>query len=111
MKEDNSRRNFLKNISIAGLSGVGLSRLNSLSLIDNFPAGDKKDYRVFLFQGDSITDGNRGRNNDPNHIMDMTARLFKTDVHNSCTVTGFLKINKKAFFDYETLHIKTCPAF
>ncbi|WP_256009149.1 SGNH/GDSL hydrolase family protein [Desertivirga xinjiangensis] len=23
----------------------------------------------FLFQGDSITDGNRGRNNDPNHIM------------------------------------------
>jgi lysophospholipase L1-like esterase len=24
---------------------------------------------VFLFQGDSITDGNRGRNNDPNHIM------------------------------------------
>jgi lysophospholipase L1-like esterase len=24
---------------------------------------------VFLFQGDSITDGNRGRNTDPNHIM------------------------------------------
>lgn len=24
---------------------------------------------IFLFQGDSITDGNRGRNNDPNHIM------------------------------------------
>lgn len=24
---------------------------------------------VFLFQGDSITDGNRGRNKDPNHIM------------------------------------------
>ena len=24
---------------------------------------------VFLFQGDSITDGNRGRNADPNHIM------------------------------------------
>jgi lysophospholipase L1-like esterase len=24
---------------------------------------------VILFQGDSITDGNRGRNNDPNHIM------------------------------------------
>lgn len=24
---------------------------------------------TFLFQGDSITDGNRGRNNDPNHIM------------------------------------------
>lgn len=24
---------------------------------------------IFLFQGDSITDGNRGRNLDPNHIM------------------------------------------
>jgi lysophospholipase L1-like esterase len=24
---------------------------------------------TFLFQGDSITDGNRGRNEDPNHIM------------------------------------------
>lgn len=24
---------------------------------------------IFLFQGDSITDGNRGRNNDPNHIL------------------------------------------
>jgi len=24
---------------------------------------------TFLFQGDSITDGNRGRDNDPNHIM------------------------------------------
>lgn len=24
---------------------------------------------VFLFQGDSVTDGNRGRNADPNHIM------------------------------------------
>lgn len=23
----------------------------------------------FLFQGDAITDGNRGRNHDPNHIL------------------------------------------
>jgi len=29
----------------------------------------KKENLVFLFQGDSITDGNRGRNEDPNHIM------------------------------------------
>lgn len=27
-----------------------------------------KDNDVILFQGDSITDGNRGRSNDPNHI-------------------------------------------
>jgi lysophospholipase L1-like esterase len=26
-------------------------------------------YRRFLFQGDSITDGNRGRSDDPNHIL------------------------------------------
>jgi lysophospholipase L1-like esterase len=30
------------------------------------PAGKEL---VILFQGDSITDGNRGRNKDPNHIM------------------------------------------
>jgi lysophospholipase L1-like esterase len=29
---------------------------------------DEKDL-IILFQGDSITDGNRGRNADPNHIM------------------------------------------
>lgn len=28
-----------------------------------------KDRTVFLFQGDSITDGQRGRNGDPNHCM------------------------------------------
>ncbi len=31
--------------------------------------GLKKEGLVFLFQGDSITDGKRGRNQDPNHIM------------------------------------------
>ena len=30
---------------------------------------EEKKSLVFLFQGDSITDGNRGRNKDPNHIM------------------------------------------
>jgi lysophospholipase L1-like esterase len=33
-------------------------------LLDNLP----KD-TCLLFQGDSITDGNRGRNQDPNHIL------------------------------------------
>ena len=28
-----------------------------------------KENERILFQGDSITDGNRGRNNDPNHIL------------------------------------------
>jgi hypothetical protein len=33
-------------------------------LMPKFPNGAK-----ILFQGDSITDGGRGRNADPNHIM------------------------------------------
>jgi len=32
------------------------------------PTAFEKDARI-LFQGDSITDGNRGRNQDPNHIL------------------------------------------
>ncbi|QNF33915.1 SGNH/GDSL hydrolase family protein [Adhaeribacter swui] len=35
----------------------------------NFPAGKAGDGFTFLFQGDSITDGNRTRNNDWNHVM------------------------------------------
>jgi lysophospholipase L1-like esterase len=35
---------------------------------DSPPAIFKKDARI-LFQGDSITDGGRGRNSDPNHIL------------------------------------------
>jgi lysophospholipase L1-like esterase len=35
---------------------------------ENIPAGDGQPFTV-LFQGDSITDGNRGRTDDPNHIM------------------------------------------
>ncbi|MDB6118503.1 MAG: lysophospholipase [Verrucomicrobiaceae bacterium] len=39
----------------------------SLKASDDVPAFTK-DARI-LFQGDSITDGNRGRNTDPNHIL------------------------------------------
>jgi lysophospholipase L1-like esterase len=66
-----SRRTFLKSSALAGL----VSTLTP----DLVFAGDLKDRKsnesaiekglVFLFQGDSITDGNRGRNTDPNHIM------------------------------------------
>jgi lysophospholipase L1-like esterase len=35
---------------------------------DDVPAGGNPPFTV-LFQGDSITDGNRGRTDDPNHIM------------------------------------------
>lgn len=66
-----SRRNFIKKIGIT-----------SFAITTSFPVvmGQSKHFEVdhnkevgkgmvFLFQGDSITDGNRGRNTDPNHIM------------------------------------------
>ncbi|HZH66331.1 MAG TPA: SGNH/GDSL hydrolase family protein [Flavisolibacter sp.] len=63
-----SRRNFISFSAIAATTAVlkpwdVLAGSNSpdRSLINN--------NLVFLFQGDSITDGNRGRNTDPNHIM------------------------------------------
>jgi lysophospholipase L1-like esterase len=36
---------------------------------ENTPLSIKGENTRFLFQGDSITDGNRGRNNDLNHIL------------------------------------------
>lgn len=51
------RRTFLQSAAWAGLG-------TELSLS---PKPDKA--LTFVFQGDSITDGNRGRNLDPNHIM------------------------------------------
>lgn len=66
-----SRRSFLKSSALAGLAPDLAS--GSL-LIDDFVSKSSADKTkeqglIFLFQGDSITDGNRGRNTDPNHIM------------------------------------------
>lgn len=71
---NNSRRNFLKNAGLISLAAaVSPNILLNASPINLAvkPAGKAKlgNGFVFLFQGDSITDGNRGRNTDPNHIM------------------------------------------
>ncbi len=58
-----SRRKF---IATATVLTTGLP---VLSLQAGVTENADKDKLVFLFQGDSITDGNRGRNLDPNHIM------------------------------------------
>jgi lysophospholipase L1-like esterase len=65
--KDSSRRGFIKLMSVAGLAVTGLPAACSgtKSVIEK----PKKENLVFLFQGDSITDGNRGRNEDPNHIL------------------------------------------
>ena len=67
--QQNSRRAFLKNISLAGLVTTCLPPLNVEAISPAIDTSLKEDNLIFLFQGDSITDGNRGRNNDPNHIM------------------------------------------
>ena len=67
--QQNSRRAFLKKISFAGMATTCLSALDVKAISTANDTGLRKDNLVFLFQGDSITDGNRGRNNDLNHIM------------------------------------------
>ena len=70
----NSRRNFLKNAGLISLAAVvSPNILLNASPINSAAKPNTKtksgDGFVFLFQGDSITDGNRGRSTDPNHIM------------------------------------------
>jgi len=67
MVHKSSRRTFLKSSALAGL----VPKLGAESVLtDRLVANSDKDTGlVFLFQGDSITDGNRGRSTDPNHIM------------------------------------------
>jgi lysophospholipase L1-like esterase len=68
--ETNSRRKFIKGIALTGVAAVCLPEMSVLASKTN--AGQKlkaKPGMVILFQGDSITDGNRGRNADPNHIL------------------------------------------
>lgn len=59
---NSSRREFLHRF----LAAAALPMAVPLSTIAGEAAG--KEFKV-LFQGDSITDGNRGRSNDPNHIL------------------------------------------
>ncbi len=51
----------------SGCATNSQSAKNSQSAEDPMPAFS--DGAIILFQGDSITDGNRGRNLDPNHIL------------------------------------------
>lgn len=69
MKE-NSRRRFLKGIALTSSAAYFLLPSEAFAETGNSSHKLKaKNEMVILFQGDSITDGNRGRNDDPNHIM------------------------------------------
>jgi lysophospholipase L1-like esterase len=63
----NSRRDFIKKTTLAGIVVTGISGIQTLAASKYEMV--KSNQLNFLFQGDSITDGNRGRSNDPNHIM------------------------------------------
>ena len=67
---NNSRRKFIKGAALTGFAACCLPSWKSFATMQKEPAKTKlKDGAVILFQGDSITDGNRGRTEDPNHIM------------------------------------------
>ncbi|WP_281336072.1 SGNH/GDSL hydrolase family protein [Flavobacterium eburneipallidum] len=64
---ENTRRNFIKKSALASLMAMSLPEVLSASNTVAFNSENKS--LTFVFQGDSITDGNRGRTKDPNHIM------------------------------------------
>lgn len=61
-----NRRTFLKQLST--LAAMAPLSISSIPDIETKPGKNGNGY-TFLFQGDSITDGNRTRNNDWNHVM------------------------------------------
>ena len=65
-KNKSTRRAFIRNTCLTGMAtGLQMPLIAAAAQkTTEIPKG-----LVFLFQGDSITDGNRGRNTDPNHIM------------------------------------------
>jgi lysophospholipase L1-like esterase len=64
----NKRRDFLrKTIVLSAGAAFTPNLLNAMPAIERNSRGG--DGFTFLFQGDSITDGNRTRNNDWNHVM------------------------------------------
>jgi lysophospholipase L1-like esterase len=67
--ETNSRRNFIRGIALSGLGVIALPSGETFASVSKKDKSNPIKGKVILFQGDSITDGNRGRNTDPNHIM------------------------------------------
>jgi lysophospholipase L1-like esterase len=68
--ETNSRRKFIKGATLTGIAACCFPPAETLAAVSAGKSHQRlKDGAVILFQGDSITDGNRGRNTDPNHIM------------------------------------------
>jgi lysophospholipase L1-like esterase len=64
-----SRREFIKSVGLAGVASMALPNVISASNLSSEKINTDKKGLTILFQGDSITDGNRTRDNDWNHVM------------------------------------------
>jgi lysophospholipase L1-like esterase len=62
-----SRRSFLK--TTAGVGSLALATSSNVLAGASSHTHNTEGALTIVFQGDSITDGNRGRTDDPNHIM------------------------------------------
>ncbi len=69
VEKGNTRRDFLRNVAVLGtVTAMAPQLVNAMPSMDS-DTNKEGDGYTFLFQGDSITDGNRTRNNDWNHVM------------------------------------------
>jgi lysophospholipase L1-like esterase len=64
----NNRRNFLKQISVAGAAALAMPQMLKAENKNAYHR-DAPMSKTFLFQGDSITDGGRSYNKDWNHVF------------------------------------------
>jgi hypothetical protein len=63
-----SRRSFLAKSVQTGIASYSFIQGVS-AFVPSHERENENQHLTILFQGDSITDGNRGRSADPNHIM------------------------------------------
>jgi hypothetical protein len=67
---ESSQRDFIKRVGLTGFAAMSLPEIFSEpGNIEPSKNINKNKGLTILFQGDSITDGNRTRDNDWNHIM------------------------------------------
>jgi lysophospholipase L1-like esterase len=66
---NNQRREFLKGAAALSAAALAIPSLLQAMPVPERQPDEKGEGFTFLFQGDSITDGNRSRNSDWNHVM------------------------------------------
>lgn len=65
-----TRRSFIKSAALTGVAACCFPAKETIAAVSSMTKPERlKDNAVILFQGDSITDGKRGRDKDLNHIM------------------------------------------